>query len=269
MGYSFQRRSTGQSADHKMWVMYYYGYRYYEPTTGRWPSRDPIEERGGVNLYGFVGNRPLSWIDYLGGWPMDDPTLYKDSRTDKDQGNVSVTDALGLGAPGSGAPGGGVNIGGGVHMPFKWLNPSKGGAGFGVGIDVSVSAQVNSDCEFCITLTATFRLGYGGGIHGGIGVIGGENVGNGYNESSGVGGWVAGGRGGTAFVEYDSENEAFASGGFRGEAGRGMGIGAQKSFNCTGCAKASPWAQPVAWVRAMECIRHKVEDLATAVNMDK
>ena len=34
----------------------YYGYRYYDPVTGRWPSRDPIEERGGINLYGFVGN---------------------------------------------------------------------------------------------------------------------------------------------------------------------------------------------------------------------
>lgn len=33
-----------------------YGYRYYDPVTGRWPSRDPIGEQGGVNLYGFVGN---------------------------------------------------------------------------------------------------------------------------------------------------------------------------------------------------------------------
>jgi RHS repeat-associated protein len=28
----------------------YYGYRWYDPHTGRWPSRDPIEERGGLNL---------------------------------------------------------------------------------------------------------------------------------------------------------------------------------------------------------------------------
>ncbi|MEI7957239.1 MAG: RHS repeat-associated core domain-containing protein, partial [Verrucomicrobiota bacterium] len=33
--------------------LYYYGYRYYDPLTGRWPSRDPIGEKGGVNLYGF------------------------------------------------------------------------------------------------------------------------------------------------------------------------------------------------------------------------
>jgi len=44
----------------------YYGYRSYNPSTGRWLSRDPIEERGGENVYCFVSNVPvLSW-DYLG-----------------------------------------------------------------------------------------------------------------------------------------------------------------------------------------------------------
>ncbi|MFC7339608.1 hypothetical protein ACFQY0_20630, partial [Haloferula chungangensis] len=31
-----------------------------------WPSRDPIGERGGVNLYGFVGNNGVGWVDRLG-----------------------------------------------------------------------------------------------------------------------------------------------------------------------------------------------------------
>jgi len=44
----------------------YYGYRYYDPITGRWPSRDPIGERGGENLYAFVGNRPTNTFDILG-----------------------------------------------------------------------------------------------------------------------------------------------------------------------------------------------------------
>lgn len=44
----------------------YYGYRYYDPQTGRWPSRDPIGERGGVNLYGMVGNNLMDRIDVLG-----------------------------------------------------------------------------------------------------------------------------------------------------------------------------------------------------------
>jgi RHS repeat-associated protein len=46
--------------------LYYYGYRYYDPMTGRWPSRDPIEEQGGVNLYGFVGNDGVDKFDVLG-----------------------------------------------------------------------------------------------------------------------------------------------------------------------------------------------------------
>ncbi len=45
---------------------FYYQYRYYDPVTGRWPSRDPIEEEGGLNLYGFVGNSGANRWDYLG-----------------------------------------------------------------------------------------------------------------------------------------------------------------------------------------------------------
>lgn len=41
----------------------YYGHRYYDPTTGRWLSRDPIGEAGGLNLYGFVGNDPVNAVD--------------------------------------------------------------------------------------------------------------------------------------------------------------------------------------------------------------
>jgi uncharacterized protein RhaS with RHS repeats len=46
--------------------VWFYGYRYYDPVTGRWPSRDPIGERGGINLYGFVRNDGVSNIDLLG-----------------------------------------------------------------------------------------------------------------------------------------------------------------------------------------------------------
>jgi RHS repeat-associated protein len=50
----------------------YYGYRYYDPITGRWPSRDPIEEEGGLNLYGFVGNDGVDEWDVLGLAPPDE-----------------------------------------------------------------------------------------------------------------------------------------------------------------------------------------------------
>ena len=44
----------------------YYNYRYYSPELGRWISRDPIEEEGGVNLYAMVGNNPVSYWDRTG-----------------------------------------------------------------------------------------------------------------------------------------------------------------------------------------------------------
>jgi len=53
----FQRLSPGVTD---------YGYRYFDPNTGRWPSRDPIEEWGGVNLYGFVGNDGMNMVDLFG-----------------------------------------------------------------------------------------------------------------------------------------------------------------------------------------------------------
>ena len=41
----------------------YYGFRYYDPVTGRWPSRDPIGEQGGLNLYGFTYNDSINFVD--------------------------------------------------------------------------------------------------------------------------------------------------------------------------------------------------------------
>jgi RHS repeat-associated protein len=45
---------------------YYFGYRFYDPATQRWLNRDPIAEEGGVNLYGYVENDPINFIDPLG-----------------------------------------------------------------------------------------------------------------------------------------------------------------------------------------------------------
>ncbi len=52
-----------------------YLYREYTPSTGRWKSRDPSQEAGGVNIYGFVGNSPVMLFDPVGlqygpGYPM-------------------------------------------------------------------------------------------------------------------------------------------------------------------------------------------------------
>jgi RHS repeat-associated protein len=44
--------------------LYYYRARYYDTKAGRFISRDPIGFDGGdVNLYVYVGNNPINWID--------------------------------------------------------------------------------------------------------------------------------------------------------------------------------------------------------------
>jgi uncharacterized protein RhaS with RHS repeats len=44
----------------------YYGYRYYSTELGRWISRDPIQEKGGLNLYGFAKNSSTDYSDRIG-----------------------------------------------------------------------------------------------------------------------------------------------------------------------------------------------------------
>jgi RHS repeat-associated protein len=41
-------------------------YRAYDAKHGVWLSEDPIQEEGGINLYGYVGNSPLRKMDPLG-----------------------------------------------------------------------------------------------------------------------------------------------------------------------------------------------------------
>jgi hypothetical protein len=50
---------------------------FYDPGQGRWVSRDPIEENGGMNMYGFVGNNAVIAVDrlgkdVLGNWTRED-----------------------------------------------------------------------------------------------------------------------------------------------------------------------------------------------------
>ena len=55
--------------------------RNYNPALGRWISRDPIGERGGINLYAYVHEQPVQWTDPSGlderhgGLSVDDTPL--------------------------------------------------------------------------------------------------------------------------------------------------------------------------------------------------
>ena len=80
---SDQNENRGKSKELQGVVMYY-GYRFYDPETGRWPSRDPIGEMGGINLYGFVYNAPYDWFDDLGHEPKQQA---EEKRRNRNQGN--------------------------------------------------------------------------------------------------------------------------------------------------------------------------------------
>jgi RHS repeat-associated protein len=58
--------------------MYFYRARYYDPTVGRFVTKDPISFAGGdVNLYNYVGANPINWSDPIG--------LYKLNMFDKNR----------------------------------------------------------------------------------------------------------------------------------------------------------------------------------------
>jgi len=55
-------------------------FRTYNPYSGRWISRDPLGESGGINLYRYVGNDPVNAVDPLGldgkfEWPIGTPSV--------------------------------------------------------------------------------------------------------------------------------------------------------------------------------------------------
>jgi RHS repeat-associated protein len=63
--FRFSSKYTDNETDHV-----YYGHRYYNPMLGRFLGRDPIQEKGGLHLYGFAGNNSVNRWDYLGNNPL-------------------------------------------------------------------------------------------------------------------------------------------------------------------------------------------------------
>ena len=51
-----------------------FGYRDYLPEIGKWTAKDPIDFAGGdSNLYGYVQNDPVNWVDTWGLWVKNPP----------------------------------------------------------------------------------------------------------------------------------------------------------------------------------------------------
>lgn len=64
--------------------LYYYRARWYDQQQGRFISEDPIGLNGGINLYGYVGNNPLNFIDPTGteqrAWYPGEPEAFEGLR---------------------------------------------------------------------------------------------------------------------------------------------------------------------------------------------
>jgi RHS repeat-associated protein len=91
----------------------YYGQRYYSSSLGRFINHDPIEEAGGINLYGFCGNNAIGKWDYLGQFDLPpfivkpDPndssyTQWTHSRTDQEMALWKLSMGMGFGGDGGG-----------------------------------------------------------------------------------------------------------------------------------------------------------------------
>ena len=88
-GYSYRGRDrTGPLVPERS---RYYGYRWSDPVTGRWVSRDLIEERRCSNLYAFLGNAVIFRWDYLGlDWICSGQCRFFDKGQRKEQPTVKI-----------------------------------------------------------------------------------------------------------------------------------------------------------------------------------
>lgn len=118
----------------------YYGFRFYNPSTGRWLSRDPYTEEGGVNLYGFVDNAPTEWIDPLGLALYAFDGTNNDGYRDYPKGNETNVFALFRIYNGNSAYLPGVGTNDGLLYPF--------GSAFGAGGQARESRMLAQAGEF-------------------------------------------------------------------------------------------------------------------------
>jgi RHS repeat-associated protein len=105
-------RFPGQYYDSETGLHYNY-FRYYDPTTGRYVTPDPIGLEGGINLFVYVQNNPVSNIDPFGLWTVA----------------IGVSGSVGAGMGASGS----VMITFDAHGNIGFIESGGGGGYAGVG----------------------------------------------------------------------------------------------------------------------------------------
>jgi RHS repeat-associated protein len=104
--------------------LYYYGYRFYDPSSQRWLNRDPLGEFDCENVYAFVRNASLGAFDLMGLFgcrpsPCADP-CGEAKRLNRDMGDI-----------------GGVVCCGGKAFVCLWKSGGSTGAGKGLASEIT------------------------------------------------------------------------------------------------------------------------------------
>lgn len=160
-------------------------HRFYDPSNGRWLTRDPIGYEGDINLYGYCENDPTN---------NSDPSGYDPSFGGQDP--TQPFPISGTGSPGKGTT---IGITGGGGAGTTLTGGYGGGANTGIKIGYMPPGNmqppgVTSPGNGSITGIGTLPIGSGGGyVSGGGGsTLGGPGTTNqygfGFNPPSGFGG---------------------------------------------------------------------------------
>ncbi len=146
------------------------GFRDYDPETGRFLQEDPIDFAGGdVNLYVYVHNNPVRYVDPLGLYSEDPYAFFYDiDNFAQDTSNFSagLGDALlfGFGDDLRGATGiGGVNRCSKAYRSGGWASFAIGAGRLGYAATAKAGAAMASSGQaaslFRFQLRNAFRLG--------------------------------------------------------------------------------------------------------------
>jgi len=136
--------------------LYLTKFRAYDANTGRWLSRDPIAEKGGMNLYGYAQNEPINENDPSGLWAAGRIVAASAEGGVVTGGGVTGSAGFGAFVDSNGAVTGGAFAAGGafvgnplasaVYPPATTQRPWVLGASAGVGTGSFVS-NANTVCD--------------------------------------------------------------------------------------------------------------------------